>query len=135
MSEIKIGSGSEFLKIQIPSGFSPEGWAQTSVEVKTNHFHGVISPWVEERDFSLFTNSLSTLYQTLKGIASFETTEGQITFKLEAKSGGQIELSGVAWSEACYGSKLEFEVSLDQTFLQEPLSNLEAYFSSSKIKA
>jgi hypothetical protein len=135
MNEIRIGSASEFIKIEMPSVFSSEGWAQASVEIKTSHFHGALIAWVEDRDFSLFENSLSILYHTLKGVASFETTEGQITFKLEAKSGGQIEMSGIAWSEACYGSRLEFEISLDQTFLQEPLNKLEAYSFASKAKA
>ena len=135
MNEIRIGSASEFIKIEMPSVFSSEGCAQSSVEIKTSHFHGTINPWVEARDFSIFANSLSVLYQTLKGTASFVTTEGQISFKLEAKSGGRIEMSGVAWSEACYGSRLEFEISLDQTFLQEPLKKLEAHLSAARERA
>lgn len=135
MNEIRIGSASEFIKIEMPSVFSSEGWAQSAVEIKTSHFHGTINPWVEARDFSIFANSLSVLYQTLKGTASFATTEGQISFNLEAKSGGQIEMSGVAWSEACYGSRLEFEISLDQTFLQEPLKKLEAHLFAARERA
>jgi len=135
MNEIRIGSALEFVKIELPSVFSSEGWAQASVEIKTNYFHGTLSPWVDARDFSLFANSLSILYRTLKGTAYFETTEGQISFKLEAKSSGRIEMSGVAWSEACYGSRLEFEISLDQTFIQEPLNRLEAHLLAAKARA
>lgn len=135
MSEVRIGSESEYIKIELPSVFSSEGWAQTSVEIKTSHFYGTLSPWIEARDFSIFANSLSVLYQTLKGTASFVTTDGQITFNLEAKSGGRIEMSGVAWSEACYGSRLEFEISLDQTFLQEPMGKLAAHLSTARERA
>ena len=126
MNEIKIGSDSEFVKIEIPRAYSSEGWAQSPVEIKTNNFHGTINPWIEENDFVLFSKALEALYETLKGSASFETMEGQIEFKLESQAGGQIEMSGLAWSEACYGSKLEFSFLLDQTFLQEPLKKLKS---------
>ncbi len=135
MNEIKIGSNSEFIKIEVPLIYSDEGWAQTSVEVKTSNFYGAINPWVESKDFQLFSSSLSILYNTLRGSASFECTEGQFALKLESLSGGQIEISGFAWSEACYGSKLEFCFSLDQTFLQEPLKKLEAIILQIKANA
>ena len=124
MHIVKIGSNSEFLKLEIPTNISSEGWVEVSVEIKTNNFKGNISPSIETYDILNFLSSLEELYKSLKGSASFESREEQIAFKLEAQSGGHIEVAGVAWSEACYGSKLEFCFSLDQTFLQEPLNNL-----------
>lgn len=135
MQIVKIGSNSEFLKLEIPSEFSSEGWAQISAEINTNNFHGNISPWIEEADVYNFFNSLEELYKSLKGTASFEPREEQFTFKLEAKSGGHIEVAGAAWSEACYGSKLEFCFLLDQTFLSEPLKRLELLVSQLKANA
>ncbi len=126
MNEIKIGTSSESINIEVPLVYSDDGWAQASVEIKTCNFNGAITAWVELSDFLLFSNSLSVLYKTLQGSAIFESTEGQITLKLEALAGGQIKMSGVAWSEACYGSKLDFSFYLDQTFLQEPMKKLEA---------
>src|SRR5690554_7765662 len=85
---------------------------------------------------SYTTNDYSSeLYKSLKGTASFEPREEQFTFKLEAKSGGHIEVVGAAWSEACYGSKLEFCFLLDQTFLSEPLKKLELLVSQLKANA
>lgn len=132
---VKIGSNSEFLKIEFPSEFSSEGWAQISAEIRTNNFHGNISPWVETTDIYSFFNSLEELYKSLKGSASFEPREEQLTFKLEAQPGGHIELAGAAWSEACYGSKLEFCFLLDQTFLPEPLKKLKLLVSELKANA
>ncbi len=125
MHIIKFGSDSEFLKLEIPPNLSPEDWIDISVEIKTNHFSGSISPCIELRDILSFTVALEKLYETLKGSASFEPRERQFKFKLESQVGGKIELSGVAWSEASYGSKLEFYLSLDQTFLYQPLSTLK----------
>jgi hypothetical protein len=125
MYVLKIGSNSEFLKMEISPSFLAERCGNVAVEIKTSNFHGAILPWFELVDILTFFKSLEAMYETLKGSASFETLEKQFTLKLESKSGGHIELTGVAWSEACYGSKLEFCFSLDQTFIQEPLKNLE----------
>ena len=130
---VKFGSGSEFLKLEIPPDFSVEGWFDVSVEIKTNKFQGNINISIETWDILNFLNSLEELYKSLKGSASFETREEQLNFKLESKVGGHIEVSGVAWSEARYGSKLVFIFSLDQTFLLEPLSTLRLFSSQLNI--
>jgi hypothetical protein len=124
MHIIKIGSNSEFIKLEIPTSLSSEGWIEVSVEIRTNNFKGNINPSIETYDILNFLSALEKLYKSLKGSASFESREEQIAFKLEAQSGGHIEVTGVAWSEACYGGRLEFCFLLDQTFLQEPLNNL-----------
>lgn len=63
MQIVKIGSNSDFLKLEIPSEFSSEGWAQISAEINTNNFHGNIRPWIEEADVYNFFNSLEELYK------------------------------------------------------------------------
>ena len=103
--------------MKIPSNPSSEGWVEIYAEIKTNNFEGEIRPSVEVYDILNFLSKLEELYKLLKGSASFEPSEKQLTFTLEAHSGGQIEATGVAWSEACYGTKLEFCFLLDQTFL------------------
>lgn len=124
MHTVKIGSNSEYLKIEIPSKFSSEGWGEFFVEIKTSHFQGNIRPWAESADIYKFYNELVELNESLKGSASFKPRDAQLVFNLEAKTGGHIEVTGEAWSVACYGSKLEFCFLLDQTFLQEPLNAL-----------
>ncbi|HEY7773814.1 MAG TPA: hypothetical protein VIC26_11580 [Marinagarivorans sp.] len=49
----------------------------------------------------------------------------QLTLKFESKTGGKISVTGIAWSQARYENKLEFELELDQTHLQLPLKALE----------
>lgn len=76
------------------------------------------------RDILYFLNELEELYEHLKGSASFEPREEQLTFTLAAQSGGHIEVVGSAWSEARYGIKHEFCFFLDQTFSQHSLNDL-----------
>jgi hypothetical protein len=125
MNIIKFGSESEYVKLEIPPAFSSEGWAQISVEIRVHCFSGTINPWIDSADIELFTIGLRKLYETLKGQAEFVPLEKQLTLKFESKSGGKISVSGIAWSQATYENKLEFQLELDQTYLQSPLKVLE----------
>ena len=126
MDVIHFGSKSEFIEIELPESFSDEGWAQVDVEIVVNCFRGKVKPWVDSGDFERFTKALRSLYDTLKGEAEFTPREGQFTLKMVGKTGGRIEVSGEAWSQATYENKLEFTLDLDQTYLLLPLSELES---------
>lgn len=67
MNIIKFGSESEYVKLEIPTSFSTEGWAQISVEIRVNCFSGIINPWIDSADIELFAIGLRKLYETLKG--------------------------------------------------------------------
>jgi hypothetical protein len=135
MNTIKFGSESEYVKLEIPSSFSIEGWAQISAEIRVNCFYGTITPWIDSADIELFTISLRRLYETLKGQAEFMPLDKQLTLKVESKTGGKISIAGVAWSQATYENKLEFHLELDQTYLQLPLKALELLCSEIKANA
>ena len=125
MNVIQIGSDSEYVKIVLPDSYSTEGWAQTEVEIAVNGFHGSITPWLEAVDFECFTEELRALYETLQGKAEFSPREEQFTLKLVGSTGGHIQLTGEAWSQARYENRLTFELSLDQSYLLAPLRELE----------
>jgi hypothetical protein len=125
MTTIRIGSDSEHIRISLPISYSSEGWAEAEVEIRVNGFYGQIRPWVEAADFESFTSQLRVLYETVGGTAELRPREEQFVLRLSARSLGHIAVSGEAWSYATYGSKLEFEFELDQSYLAQPLSELE----------
>jgi hypothetical protein len=125
MNVIHIGSNSEYVEIRLPSSYSSDGWAQAEVEIAVRCFHGCIQPWVEATDFENFTVQLRALYESLQGEAEFCPLEQQFVLKLVGKTGGHIQLAGEAWSQATHQNKLTYEIELDQSFLQEPLRELE----------
>lgn len=126
MDVIHFGSESEFIEIRLPESYSIEGWAQADVEIAVNCFHGKVRPWVESGDFEQFTKALRRLYDSLKGEAELSPLEKQFTLKIIGTSGGHIEVSGEAWSQATCENKLEFTLDLDQSYLLAPLCELES---------
>jgi hypothetical protein len=125
MNTIQFGSDLEHVRISLPGSYSTEGWAQANVEIAVQGFQGKLAPWVESAALSTFASQLRELYVSLTGKAELRPIEGQFILLLTASSLGHIKVSGEAWSHATFGSKLEFEFELDQTFLAHPLLELE----------
>jgi hypothetical protein len=124
MNTVQIGSDSEHLRITLPASYSIEGWAEATVEIVVQGFKGKLAPWVEAADLAIFASQLRVLYESLQGKAELRPREEQFILQVTARTLGHIQVSGEAWSHATYGSKLEFEFELDQSYLAQPLSEL-----------
>lgn len=125
MNTVQFGSDSEHVRITLPDSYSKEGWAEADVEIAVQGFKGKLAPWVESADFGIFASQLRLLHESLEGKAELQPIEGQFVLLITASTLGHIKVSGEAWSHATYGSKLEFEFELDQSYLEQPLSELE----------
>jgi hypothetical protein len=123
--DIHFGTSSEFIRIVLPESYSTDGWVQAEVEISVPGFIGKISPSVEAEDFRNFTHQLRNLYDTLSGQAEFEPREKQFVLLVKAGTLGHVSILGDAWTNATYGSHLEFELELDQSYLSAPLIVLE----------
>jgi hypothetical protein len=126
MITVRFGNASEFVSIELPKTFSQEGWAKARVEVAAHCFRGDISPFIEAKDLQPFLSQLKALYQSLEGAAEFSPLEQQFTLKIVGNGRGQMHVSGVAWSMAMHENRLSFQIELDQTYLADPIANLEA---------
>jgi hypothetical protein len=126
MQTVRFGTTSEFVCIRFPHSPTSEGWLDAEVEIAVRGFRGTIAPSFEVHDLELFHKELEVLDRDVKGSAQLRPRERQFNLKLVATSLGHIELSGIAWSQATLGNRLEFEIALDQTFLREPLSQLRS---------
>jgi hypothetical protein len=129
MFVLKFGSRSnEYVEIclSFPScdkhGFA---WVQTEATLVVENFRGSIQPMFEINDFLRFAPELRKVYETLSGKATFDSREQQLFFTVSGNGRGSISVEGYAYSQATYGNKLEFELTMDQTFLPEPLAVLE----------
>jgi hypothetical protein len=125
MNTVQFGSDSEHVRITLPDSYSIKGWAEADVEIAVQGFQGKLAPWVESADFGLFASQLRVLYESLEGKAELRPMEGQFILTLTASTLGHVKVSGEAWSHATYGTKLKFEFELDQSYLGQPLSELE----------
>ena len=125
MTTIRLGSDSEYVKITLQSPYASEGWCQASVEVAVSCFHGHIAPWLGVGDIESFASQLVNVHNTLEGEAKLAPREGQFTLHVQAKTGGHLVLSGVAWSKATFENRLEFVMELDQSYLPSTLIQLQ----------
>lgn len=132
MNTFQIGSDSEFVKITLPSSYFRDEWIETQVELSVNGFHGTIKPCFEVVDFKNFLQELKAIYETLQGRAKLSPREEQFVLTLAVGKTGHVLVTGVAWSRVTYENKLQFEFEIDQTYLLQPISQLEAIFESSK---
>ncbi len=125
MHVIHIGSSSEFVKIVLPKSNPIHEWVDAEAEISVHCFRGTVRIGLLRMDLEVFLTQLRTLYNSLHGCANFSHLDGQFELELQATATGQIKLTGTAWSQATYENKLEFELQLDQTFLEEPIKQLE----------
>lgn len=122
MEPVKFGTDSEYVAFRTVSGVG-DSW-QSEALIRLPSFSGSISFFAERHDYVRFLDELEALRRTLVGRAEFSPIEGQFVLHLEGNGRGTIEVSGVAFEHATYGSKLEFFLSLDQTFLNGPIEAL-----------
>lgn len=121
---VHLGSSSEFVKMHFQSRFFSEKSGCVDIEIAVPGFRGQIAPWLEMHDVERLSRELAVLYKSLQGTAALEPIEEQFMLRLAASPMGQVEVSGVAWSEATYGSRLEFEFKLDQSYLPVVMEQL-----------
>jgi hypothetical protein len=125
MGVVRFGTSSEFVSLAVQRASVGEGWLDIGVEIAVHGFRGAISVSAEEADLTEFLEQLRHMDATLHGAAELKPREEQLVLELVADGLGHIFLTGSAWSQARYENHLEFELNLDQTFLAEPIRELE----------
>jgi hypothetical protein len=126
MQAVRFGTSSEFVCLAFPSRPIPEGWIDAQVDITVQSFRGSIWPSLEVCDLEQFLAQLAKLHSSLKGSAELRPREEQFVLSIKADALGHMLLSGTAWSRATLGNRLEFELELDQTFLDEPIAQLRS---------
>jgi hypothetical protein len=124
MFVVHLGSSSEFVKMQFHRRFFSEKSGCVEVEIAVPGFRAQIAPWLEMDDIERLSRELAFMYKSLQGTAALEPVEQQFTLRLETSLTGLVNISGVAWSEATCGSRLDFKFELDQSFLPSVIEQL-----------
>lgn len=125
MRTVHLGSQAEYLRLSIPADFDPEGWASVQVEVVVQCFRGLIQAYLERPDLERFAQAVVALHASLSGKAELSPIEGQFSVALVGNGRGAVSVSGLALANASYGSKLQYEFELDQTFLPPVITELQ----------
>ena len=94
-----------------------EGWLHPVVRISAGPFFGSANAYCELSDFTRLLPELQSLYDTLRGTATFETIEGQVAFTLTGDGLGHIELRGFLTDSAGGSNRLNFAIAFDQTLL------------------
>lgn len=126
MGTVRFGTSSEFVSFTVPLNEVAKGWLSVGVEIAVRGFSGAITAFVETEDLRSFLEQLQAMQASLVGSAELRPREEQFVLELQADVLGHIHVSGTAWSQATYENRLQFEFELDQTFLTEPIGELEA---------
>ena len=128
MFNLQLGSaGGEHIEMNIilPSHADyDEAWIKVPTILEIGAFGGSIAPMFEVSDFTRFLPELQRVYKTLSGQAILDSRERQLYFTVAGNGRGGLVVEGYAYSQATYGTKLQFEYALDQTFLVAPLGIL-----------
>jgi hypothetical protein len=104
--------------------FYDDNWLRSRLEIQVGAFSGYFDLRFTTHDFVPFLKQLDSLYETLNSQAKFETIERQLGFSLLSNGRGGIDVSGYATDRVSVGNRLEFQFSIDQTYLVSTLREL-----------
>lgn len=124
MFELRIGGGSEYVELRLPSQGAVDGWFHGEVAMAVQGFTGAVMAFFEPSDFRRFEKELRTLHATLLGSAELHPTERQVVLSLTSNGRGGITVRGEASSQM-WENQLKFTFEIDQTFLPDTLAQLE----------
>lgn len=119
------GTEHEFARVEV-LGSNGDGWLPSRVTVRAGSFHGEFPSDLDVWAFARFAAELRTLYESLKGSASFSSYEKQLELTLVGDGLGHVRVKGEAMDYAGTGNKLTFHLEIDQTELPALLRDLGA---------
>jgi len=128
MSTLKFqigGTEHEFVRVDIV-GSNGDGWLPSRITVRVGSFLGEFPSDLDVWAFARFATELRTLYESLKGTASFTTYERQLELALVGDGMGHVQVRGEAMDYAGTGNKLIFRLAIDQTEIPALLRDLTA---------
>jgi hypothetical protein len=119
-----------------PSGeYYDDNWLNVQVCVSAGGFTGRFGASFQTAELIDFRNQLSSLYDTLKGEANFETMETQLALVVKGDGRGGMSLKGVASDQSGIGNCLEFNFDLDQTHVGKALRELNQVVEQFPVRA
>jgi len=103
-----------------------DDWLEPTVSICAGPFSGAARVYLNASDFAHLLPQVQRLYTTLRGIATFESIEGQVAFTLTGDAKGHIELAGFLKDRAGGHNSIQFRLFFDQTALPRSITQIEA---------
>ena len=117
-----ITDGPDIIKIQPLKWTYPDAeldsdknWIQSKITVKLGAFRGEVYCELMTTDFELFKRQIKSLYNNLKGTASFKPIEQQIELKIEGDGIGHFIVDSEVMDDVGIGNRLISKITFDQT--------------------
>jgi hypothetical protein len=115
--------------------YHDDNWLRVNVSISAGAFSGRFHAAFLTDELVRFRDQIQTLYRTLQGEASFRTLEEQLSLRLTGNGRGEIGVRGVAVDIPGTGNRLEFELMLDQSYLQSTLGSLNEVIDQFPVRA
>ena len=119
------GENEEYVQASILRD-NKDGWFSGAVTISVGAFRGEFTADFNSWAFSDFLSQLENVYSSVSGTAIFTTYEKQLELSLNCDFSGHIQVFGEARDVAGTGNKLNFQLTIDQTYLPKIISNLQS---------
>jgi hypothetical protein len=132
MCEVRLGgSPAEYLLLVLRGRSHPAAsdywdgnWLDCEAEVVAGPFQGRLGGCIRVEELQDFGAALSTLYERLRGEATFTTMEQWLEVRVTGDGRGHMEVCGRLCDDLVAGNTLVFRLHLDQTYLPPVLRQL-----------
>ena len=116
----------EPLELAYPDSSSDfdNNWVKTKINVVGGVFSGGYITELMTVDYEKFKRELSALYNNLKGKVIFADIEGSLKVELRGDGLGHFEVDVLVCDKPCFGAKLNFIISIDQTCIKPMVKQL-----------
>jgi hypothetical protein len=104
-------------------------WIGADVSISTQGFSALFAMSLLPGELITFHHELAALHRTLRGTASFQTLEGQLSLVLTGDGRGNIAVHGEG-RELPGNVSLKFKLAIDQTYLAASLEQLGSVIDS-----
>lgn len=124
MCIIRIGGDAEYLHLTIQRRSYPEAsdpwdgnWLDCTAEVVVGAFTGSLERSLRIEELNRFGQGLRRLNDQLTGEATLESMEHWVRVQLVGDGRGHIDAHCRLCDHSAFGNSLDFQLSLDQTYL------------------
>jgi hypothetical protein len=132
------GKENERLEVEVlsaPDNDQGYEWVSVRVSIKVGGFSGRFDASFLANEFVRFRDELKVVSEYLKGKASFETLEEQMSLEVSVDKLGHINIEGKISDQAGIGNELAFHMEIDQTYLTQTVAQLNRVIEGFRAKA
>ena len=109
---------------------SAGNWISSEVDIAAGGMRATFRAELKSEEFQAFLDEVDALTRTLAGVATFSTTEGQLTVSLTGDPSGQVRVAGEAVDAPGSGNRLYFGFEVDQRRLPQISQSLQLLLSA-----